>query len=201
MLDQISGIPFRKVWSQGTLIAALLPRLPYTYFSCTVSAMTIFPPGSESYVLTSVMATYMLHSVMPCYKCNKCHITQYTWHPIYRCWSNCKALQAGVSQDVLGRACWLPPLSYCLTRSPLFHIPNLVDTCRPSHASLVTHIGRTLITSLQGHELEGARMSKPNMGYRGYQKNTMSRMSMRTRASRASSTAPTLQLYAVSALV
>lgn len=111
---------FRSVGHRG-LIVALLPRLPYTFFSCTFSALTIFSPGSEIYVLTSVMVTYMSHGVMPCYECNKCHITQYTWHPIYGCWSNCRAVQAGVSQDILGRACWLPPLSYCLTRSPLFH--------------------------------------------------------------------------------
>lgn len=123
MLDQTSSIPFRKVWSQGTLIAALLPRLPYTYFSCTFSALTIFSPGSEIYVLTSVMATYMLHSAMPCNQCTKRHITQYTWHPIYGCWSNCKAVQAGVSQDVLGRACWLPP-RYILLPDSLSSLPH-----------------------------------------------------------------------------
>ena len=46
------------------MTATLLPRLPYTYFSCTFSALKIFSPGSEIYVLTSVIITYMSHAVM-----------------------------------------------------------------------------------------------------------------------------------------
>ena len=60
MLDHASS-----TFGHRELISALLPRLPFTYFSCTFSASRMCSHSFEVYVLISVMITYMSHRVIP----------------------------------------------------------------------------------------------------------------------------------------